>query len=63
MNLNTDKNKKTSDKYVTDNRTLVHHPQKCSFLLPCGMCEKTNKHCPLVTGETIWFNNNWYGGI
>ena len=46
MSLNTDKNEKTSDKYVTDNRTNrpVCHLQRCSFLLPCGICEKTNKN-------------------
>ena len=64
MSLNTDKNEKTSDKYVTDNRTNrpVCHLQRCSFLLPCGICEKTNKQCPLVMSETIWFDNTWYGG-
>lgn len=63
MSLNTDKIEKTYDKYVTDNRTNrpVCHSLTCSFLLPCGMCEKTNKQCPFIMSETVWLNNTWYG--
>lgn len=25
----------------------------CSFRLPCGICTRTNMHCPIATGNTI----------
>lgn len=25
----------------------------CTFRLPCGICMRTNMHCPIATGNTI----------
>ena len=28
----------------------------CPHLLPCGICEKTNRYCPLKNSEPSWLS-------
>lgn len=69
MSLKIDKDEKMPEleqqTSVTANYTgyPVYYPQKCSHLLPCGICERTNKPCPLTASEPTWFSHGSCGGI